>query len=191
MENARKPLENYSPSFEEENKPVKMKYDGASGLRDLLLHELKSMYFIEKVLIKAFPKMIKNACTFELIEAITMHLEDTKKQIIRIEDMFSTMEENPIFKRCEAIECILQEMDDVVEVTKFGIVRDAGIVLALQKIEHYEMATYSILATYAENLEEETIQLLLEESLNEEKIAELRLVKIATSIQFYNEKPNL
>ena len=190
MENARKPLENDSPGFENEIKPVKIKYDGASGLRDLLLHELKSMYYIEKVLVKAFPKMIKNACTFELIEAITIHVEDTKKQIIRIEDTFSTMEEAPILQRCEAIECILQEMDDVVEVTKFGIVRDAGIILALQKIEHYEIATYSILATYAENLKEETIQLLLEESLNEEKIAELRLAKIATSIQFYNENPN-
>jgi ferritin-like metal-binding protein YciE len=186
MENARKPIENDTPSFEEENKPVKIKYDGASGLRDLLLQELKSMYYTEKVLIKAFPKMIKNACTFELIEAITMHVEDTKKQIIRIEDTFSTMEENPILKRCEAIECILQEMDDIVEVTKFGIVRDAGIVLALQKIEHYEMASYSILATYAKNLKEENIQLLLEQSLNEEKTAELRLAKIATSIKFYN-----
>jgi ferritin-like metal-binding protein YciE len=135
--------------------------------------------------------MIKNACTFELIEAITMHLEDTKKQIIRIEDTFSTMEENPILHRCEAIECMLQEIDDIVEVTKFGMVRDAGIVLALQKIEHYKMATYSILSTYAENLEEETVQLLLEQSLNEEKIAELRLAKIATSIKFYNEKPKL
>jgi ferritin-like metal-binding protein YciE len=191
MENARKPIENDNPSFENENKPIKIKYDGASGLRDLLLHELKSMYFIEKVLIKAFPKMIKNACTFELIEAITMHLEDTKKQIIRIEDTFSTMEENPILHRCEAIECMLQEIDDIVEVTKFGMVRDAGIVLALQKIEHYKMATYSILSTYAENLEEETVQLLLEQSLNEEKIAELRLAKIATSIKFYNEKPKL
>ena len=191
MENARKPIENDNPSFENENKPIKIKYDGASGLRDLLLHELKSMYFIENVLIKAFPKMIKNACTFELIEAITMHLEDTKKQIIRIEDTFSTMEENPILHRCEAIECMLQEIDDIVEVTKFGMVRDAGIVLALQKIEHYKMATYSILSTYAENLEEETVQLLLEQSLNEEKIAELRLAKIATSIKFYNEKPKL
>jgi ferritin-like metal-binding protein YciE len=63
-------------------------------------------------------------------------------------------------------------------------------VLALQKIEHYEIAAYSILAIYAENLKEETTQLLLEESLNEEKIAELRLAKIATSIQFYNENPN-
>ena len=190
MENARKPIENDNPNFENEIKPVKIKYDGASGLRDLLLHELKSMYYTEKVLVKAFPKMIKNACTYELIEAITIHLEDTKKQIIRIEDTFTTMEERPILQRCEAIEWMLKEIDDIVEVTKFGTVRDAGIVLALHKIEHFEISTYSILATYAENLKEETIQHLLEESLNEEKIAELRLSKIATSIQFYNENPN-
>lgn len=190
MENARKSIENDNPNFENEIKPVKIKYDGASGLRDLLLHELKSMYYTEKVLVKAFPKMIKNACTYELIEAITIHLEDTKKQIIRIEDTFTTMEERPILQHCEAIEWMLKEIDDIVEVTKFGTVRDAGIVLALHKIEHFEISTYSILATYAENLKEETIQHLLEESLNEEKIAELRLSKIATSIQFYNENPN-
>lgn len=187
MENARKPIENYNPSSANEIKPVRIKYDGATGLRDLLLHEIKSMYYVEKSLIKAFPKMIKHACNYELIEAITIHSEDTKKQIIRLEDTFVTLEEPPILQRSEAIECMLQEIDDFVEVTKFGMVRDAGIVLALHKIEHYEIATYSILSTYAENLKATNIQFLMEESLNEEKIAEMRLAKIAQTIQFYNE----
>jgi ferritin-like metal-binding protein YciE len=68
------------------------------------------------------------------------------------------------------------------------MIRDAGIVLALHKIEHYEIATYSILSTYAENLKEESIKFLMDESLNEEKIAEMRLAKIAQTIQFYDEE---
>ena len=191
MENARKPNENYNPSFENEIKPVRIKYDGATGLRDLLLDELKSMYYIEKMLIKSFPKMIKHACNYELIEAITIHAEDTKKQIVRLEETFLTLEEPAILNRSEAIECMLQEIDDIVEVTKFGMVRDAGIILALHKIEHYEIATYSILSTYAENLKAENIQILMQESLNEEKIAEMRLAKIANTIQFYaDENPS-
>lgn len=187
MENARKFNENHHTASENDPRPVRHKFDGAPGLRDLLVHELRSMYFIEKVLVKAFPKMIKNACTYELIEAITIHLEDTKKQIIRIEDTFVALHENPILERCKAIECMLDDIDDIVEVTKFGIVRDAGIVLALHRIEHFEIATYSILATYAENLKEDGIHNLLAESLNEEKIAELRLAKIAQTIQFYDD----
>jgi len=188
MENARKSPENLNPISENEVKPIKTKFDGAHGLRDLVLNELKSMYYIEKVLIKAFPKMIKNACTYELIEAITLHQEATKKQIIRIEDTFSSLNEAPLLQRCEAIESMLQDIDDIVEATKFGSVRDAGIVLALHKIEHYEISTYTILSTYAENLKEFGILDLLLESLNEEKVAEMRLVKIANTIQFYGEE---
>lgn len=191
MENARKPTENFNPSYESEIKPVRIKYDGATGLLDLMVHELKSMYYIEKMLIKSFPKMIKHACNYELIEAITIHLEDTKKQIIRIEDTFLTLEEPVILHRSEAIESMLQEIDDIVDVTKFGMVRDAGIVLALHKIEHYEIATYTILSTYAENLKAENIKILMDESLNEEKVAEMRLAKIAHTIQFYEAETPL
>lgn len=188
MENARKNPENYHPISENEIKPIRAKFDGAPGLRDLVLNELKSMYYIEKILIKAFPKMIKNSCNYELIEAITLHQQATKKQVIRIEDTFTSLKEVPLLQRCEAIESMLREIDDIVEVTKFGAVRDAGIVLALHKIEHYEIAIYSILATYAENLKEFDILDLLSESLNEEKVAEMRLAKIACTIQFYAEE---
>ncbi len=187
MENARQPAVHPS-AVETEIKSIKPKFDGAAGLLDLLIKELKSIYYIEKLLLKAFPKMIKNSCTFELIEAITIHQDATKKQIIRIEDAFVTLKQDPLLQRCIAIESLIQEIDDIVETTKFGIVRDAGIILALNKIEHYEIGSYTILATYAENLKETAIMELLAESLNEEKVAELRLAKIAQSIQFYDEK---
>ena len=187
MENARQPADN--PNYPESDvKPIKPKFDGAPGLLDLMVNELKTMYYIEKLLLKAFPKMIKHSCTYELIEAITIHQEATKKQVIRIEDTFISLKENPILQRCEAIEYLIQEIDDIVEATKFGVVRDAGIVLALSKIEHYEIGAYTILATYAETLKEISIMEILLESLNEEKVAELRLVKIAQAIQFYDEK---
>ncbi|NHM07020.1 DUF892 family protein [Flavobacterium sp. CYK-4] len=185
MENAKKNSENLAPQ-EHEIRAGKPKYDGPEGLRDLLLHELKSMYYVEKLLVKSFPKMIKHACNYELIEAITLHSADTKKQIIRIEDTFSALEHRPIFDRNKAVECLLDEIDEIVELTKFGIVRDAGIILALHKIEHYEVATYTILSTYAENLKNYSIQALMEASLNEEKVAQMRLAKIAQTIQFYD-----
>ncbi|WP_298225160.1 DUF892 family protein [Flavobacterium sp.] len=186
MENARKPLEHYDAGSDNDNKPVRIKFDGPTGLRDLLVQELKSMYYVEKAMLKAFPKMIKHACNYELIEAITIHLADTKKQVIRLEDTFMFLEEPPILYRSQAIECMLQEIDDIVELTKFGLVRDAGIILALHKIEHYEIATYTILSIYAETLKVYDIQILMAESLNEEKVAQMRLAKIAQTIQFHN-----
>ncbi len=187
MENARKPTENEPASFENELRFIKPKFDGETGLRDLLLKELKSMYYVEKVVSKAFPKLIKNACNYELIEAISIHQEDTKNQISRIEIAFDSLHEIATFERCEAIEFMIAELDTIIDATKFGMIRDAGMILSLHKIEHYEIASYSILTVYAENLKENGLLELLEKSLNEEKIAQMRLAKIASTIQFYSE----
>jgi len=191
MENARKPTEKFTPTFENEIKYIKPKHNGTLGFRDILLMELRTIYYTEKVLSKAFPKIIKNACSYELIEAITIHQEDTKNQIIRIEDIFAALNENPILQRCQAIDCLLQEIDDMVELTKFGSIRDAGIVLSLHKIEYYEIASYSILNSYAENLQEEHCAELLFKSLNEEKVAQMRLAKIASVVPFNGDREHL
>ncbi len=187
MENARKNPESSSEENTAHLRPSKNRFDGATGLRELMLLELQALYFTEKMLVKAFPKIIKNACTFELIETISQHADTTKKQIIRIEDSFEELTEKPIMQRCEAIENMLDEIEQIMDATKFGIVRDAGIVLSLHKIEHYEIAAYSILETYAENLREEQIQQWIHLSLNEEKIAQMKLAKIATTLRFYRE----
>jgi len=187
MENAHKFPEQHSEENTPNLKQPKNRFDGATGLRELMLLELQALYFTEKMLVKAFPKMIKNACSFDLIETISQHAEVTKKQIIRIEDTFEQLTEKPIMQRCEAIETMLDEIEQIIEATKFGIVRDAGIVLSLHKIEHYEIAAYSILETYAENLREEQIQQWIHLSLNEEKIAQMRLSKIATTLRYYHE----
>ncbi|WP_166426913.1 YciE/YciF ferroxidase family protein [Flavobacterium psychrotolerans] len=184
MDNDKKPNENYNSITDNDTKPIRNKFDGTSGLFELLVNELKTMYYIEKALLKAFPKMIKNSCAFELIEAITIHFEETKLHVIRLGEAFSNLDEDPFLQKSETIDCLLQDVDAMIEDTKFGTVRDAGIILSLYKIGHYELATYGILSIYAELLEEKTIFNLLAESLNEEKITELRLMKIANSIRF-------
>lgn len=184
MDTARKRLENIEVNFENV-RPTRNRFDGRSGFREFFLNELKSLYYVEKALLKAFPKLIKNSCSFELIEAITIHQEETKLQSLRLEDDFLNRNENPVLERCQAIEALLDNIDSIIEDTKFGMVRDAGIVLGLLQIEHYEIATYTTLITFAENLQENEIAQWLFQALNEEKIAELRLAKIANTIRFY------
>ena len=184
MDAARKNLENIEVNFENV-KPSKHKYDGESGLRELLSHELKSLYFAEKSLLKVFPKLIKNSCSLELIEAITLHQDETRLQVKRLEDVFAVLGEGPHLERCLIIESLLESIDANIEDTKFGTVRDAGIVLGLHQIEHFEIATYTILSAYAENLREFQAAQFLSDSANEEKIAQMRLAKIADTIRFY------
>ena len=185
MENARKSDENFPKKREDEIKSIKPKFQGEAGLRDLFLQELKSMYYVEKVVAKSFPKIIKNSCNFELIEAIYIHQEDTQKQVLRIEESFDLLHEKNMLAPCIAIDAMVSELDEMIEITKFGMIRDAGIILALHKIEHYEIASYSILTVYAENLKETELLELFEKSLNEEKVAQMRLAKIANTIHFY------
>ena len=184
MDSFRKPSANKRRGDENEIKTIRLKFDGIVGLREVILKELQSLYYVEKALLKAFPKMIKNAYSFELIEAITIHFEETKQQVIRIEDSFLALNTNPTLQRCQAIEQLIQDVESTIENTKFGTIRDAGILLSLQKIEHYEIAAYSILSTYAESSNENAIAELLAISLNEEKVTELRLEKISNSIRF-------
>lgn len=188
MDIARKPFEEDFSTSENDIKIIKPKFDGVSGLRDLVLNELKSLYYVEKAILKTLPKVIKNACAYELIEATTIQQDKIKMQIARIEDSFLILNENPILQQSQAIDFLLQDIDSIIEETKFGVVRDAGIVLALQKIAHYEKATYSILAIYSENLHQNKIYDLLFASLNEEKITEMRLAKIANTIRFHSDE---
>lgn len=163
----------------------KNRFDGTTGLRELMLLELQGLYFSEKLWVKAFPKIIKNASSFDLIETISQHAEATKKQIIRLEDIFEEFREKPLMQRSLAMEYLLEDIEQMIDATKFGIVRDAGIVLSLHKLEHWEIGVYSTLEIYAENLQLDNIQQWIQDSLNEEKVAQMRLAKIATSLRYY------
>ena len=185
MENAKKSEENFPKKKGSEIQAVKPKLDGEAGLREIMLQELRSMYYVEKVVSKSFPKIIKNACNYELIEAIYLHQQDTQKQVLRLEESFELLNEKVLLAHSNAIDAMIAELDAMIENTKFGMIRDAGIILTLHKMEHYEIASYSILTLYAENLRENMIFEHLDKSLNEEKVAQMRLAKIASTIKFY------
>lgn len=151
---------------------VKPKTTAAEGLRDLFIDELKDIYWAEKALVKALPKMVKNATTGNLIIAIEKHHEETKNHVSRLEEVFSLIGEKAVAKKCDAMDGLLKEGESILEDTEPGAVRDAGIILASQKIEHYEIATYGTLVAYAGTLGEIKAAELLKETLEEEKNAD-------------------
>jgi ferritin-like metal-binding protein YciE len=160
-------------------KPLKRKPDASKALRDLFIDELKDIYWAENALTKALPKMIKNATSSELSEALNGHLEVTKEQVTRLQKVFSSLNEKVMSKKCEAMTGLIKEADEIMKETEKGPVRDAGIILAGQKVEHYEIATYGTLASFAKILEEREAENLLRETLDEEKEADERLSEIA------------
>jgi len=163
-------------------KGLKAKSNAAQGLRDLFVDELKDIYWAEKALTKAIPKMIKNATDENLREALTGHLEETKQHVTRLEEVFSSIDEKAVAKKCEAMAGLIKEAEEIMEATEHGVVRDAGIILAGQKVEHYEIATYGTLFSFANILGEDEAAALLEETLEEEKAADKKLSEISDSI---------
>jgi len=154
----------------------------AQGLRDLFENELKDIYWAEKELTNAIPKMIKNATSEELIEALTSHLKETKNQVDRLQQVFESVNVKAQEKKCEAMAGLVKEAIEIMESTAKGAVRDAGIISAGQKVEHYEIATYGTLASFARILGEDEAASLLEETLNEEKAADEKLSEISDVI---------
>jgi len=156
--------------------------DVAQGLRDLLGNELKDILWAEKALTKGIPKMIKNATSEELITALENHLDETTNHVTRLEEIFASLDMKVVSKKCDAMEGLLKEANSIMEDTEKGVVRDAGIILAAQKVEHYEIATYGTLLAFATALGENEAADLLEETLNEEKGADETLSEIAMDI---------
>ncbi len=153
----------------------------AQGLRDLFEDELKDIYWAEKALTKAIPKMIKNATSQGLIDALEDHLEVTKGHVERCEQAFEILGKAARAKKCEAMEGLTKEAEEIMSNTEEGMVRDAGIISAAQKVEHYEIASYGTLCAFAKTLGENEIADLLEQTLNEEKEADQTLTSIAES----------
>jgi ferritin-like metal-binding protein YciE len=151
-----------------------------SGLEEFFLQELKDIYGAEKQLTKAIPKMQKAATTQELKEALEEHLEITKEQIARLEEVFELMDVKPQSKKCEAMEGITKEGESVIEETETGsMTRDAAIIMAAQKVEHYEIATYGGLVQLAKTIGRDEVAEILAQTLEEEKEADQLLSEIA------------
>jgi ferritin-like metal-binding protein YciE len=142
------------------------------------------MYWAEKALTKAIPKMIEKASSRELINALNEHLDVTEDQIEKLEEVFSLLGEKASGKKCPAMEGLVKEANEIIREMEKGSVRDAGIICAAQKVEHYEIATYGCLSTYAQILDEMEAVDILEEILQEEKDADVTLTQIAQSINW-------
>ena len=153
----------------------------SSQLMKLFEDELKDLYWAEKAITKAIPKMIKNATSRELTDALTSHLAETETQITRLEHVFESIDKKAVAKKCEAMEGLIKEAGELMESCEEGAMRDAGIISAGQKVEHYEIASYGTLRQFAETLGLTEAVSLLEATLNEEKAADEKLTEVAVS----------
>src|SRR5664279_6432561 len=162
-------------------KPKKTEDVGKDSMLLEFFHgEIKDIYWAEKHLLKAIPKMSKAATAPELKEAFTNHLEETRGHVERLEQVFELLEEKAQAKKCEAMDGITKEGDSIVEETEAGTsTRDVGLILAGQKVEHYEISTYGGLAQLARNLGRDDVADLLEQTLAEEKEADKLLTAVA------------
>ncbi|MBC7888872.1 MAG: ferritin-like domain-containing protein [Ferruginibacter sp.] len=163
-----------------ETGPVKKAAD--SMLADFFKDELKDIYWAEKHLVKTLPKMQKAASAQTLKAAFTGHLEITKSHVTRLEKVFELLNLKPQAKKCEAMMGITKEGEGIIAETEKGTAtRDVGLILAAQKVEHYEIATYGGLAQLASTLGNKDIADILQSILFEEKEADMHLTGIAVN----------
>ncbi len=146
---------------------------------DLLLHGLKDIYYAEHQITKALPTMIEQATNRDLSKGLTDHLEETKKQIGRLEQAFKLMGQDPKAVKCPAIDGLIDEANDTAGETEDKSVLDAALVGAAQAVEHYEMARYGTLIAWADELGRDDVVRLLTTNFNEEKAADKKLSTIA------------
>lgn len=150
------------------------------ALKELFIDGIKDLYWAENHLLKVLPKMQKSATSAELAGAIGKHLDETRGQVARLEQIFTLLDEKAQAKKCDAMEGLAKEGESILESTEAGTAtRDVGIILASQKVEHYEIASYGGLAQLATTLGLSEVSALLVQTLEEEKEADLTLSKIA------------
>jgi len=149
-----------------------------SSLQDLLVDQLKDLYSAENQLIKALPKMAKNAATPALKETIENHLQETREQADRLQRIAGILNCKVSGKKCKAMEGLIEEGKEVLDADGEEAILDAAMVAAAQRVEHYEIAAYGSARTMAELLGLQEIVSLLQESLNEEKAADEKLTHV-------------
>jgi ferritin-like metal-binding protein YciE len=153
---------------------------GNSQLEKFFSDSLKDIYWAEKSLTKALGKMQKATTTTELQSAIKNHITQTEEHVSRLEQVFAMLEKKPQAKKCEAMEGLIKEGESIVEETEDGsMTRDVGIIMAAQKVEHYEIATYGSLVQLANTMGQSDIAELLQQTLDEEKETDAMLTQIA------------
>jgi ferritin-like metal-binding protein YciE len=149
------------------------------NLTDVLHHELKDLYSAETQLIEALPAMAKAATTKSLRDAFEMHLEETREQLRRLEEVSDILSMGITGETCEAMEGLIQEGEELIEDNDPSDALDAALIAAAQRIEHYEIAAYGSASTFAAQLGHDKAERLLRKTLDEEKAADEKLNKIA------------
>jgi ferritin-like metal-binding protein YciE len=152
------------------------------SLQDLYIHELKDLFSAETQLLKALPKMAKAATNPELVKAFQTHLAETEEHAKRLEKILQSHEETTKGPKCKGMEGLIAEGADMIEEDAEDEVRDAGLIAAAQRVEHYEIAGYGTARTYAELLGDDKGAELLNETLDEESAADEKLSALASSI---------
>jgi ferritin-like metal-binding protein YciE len=150
-----------------------------NDLNDLLIDQLKDLYNAEGQLTKALPKMAKAAKNPELKQAFQKHLEQTQEHVNRLERVFEVLGETARGKTCQAMKGLIEEGKEIIEEDADPDVRDAGLIAAAQRVEHYEIAGYGTVRTYAQTLGHEEAASLLQQTLDEEGETDKLLTKIA------------
>ena len=152
------------------------------SLQELLVDKLKDLYSAENQILKALPKMAKAATSKELKKGFEEHLQQTKGHVERLEKIFKELEENPKGKKCKGMEGLINEGKELMEEDLEPEVLDAGLIAAAQHVEHYEMAGYGCVRTYAQLLGQDRIAQTLQKTLDEEKQTDAKLTSLAEAI---------
>ena len=151
-------------------------------LKDLYIQELKDLYSAEKQIIEALPKMVKAASDEQLATGFEEHFEQTKEHVARLEKILTSHDESTRGPKCEGMEGVLKEGDEMIKEDAEEEVRDAGLIAAAQRVEHYEMAGYGCARTYAELLGDPDGAQLLQTTLTEESDTDKKLTQLAKSV---------
>jgi ferritin-like metal-binding protein YciE len=157
------------------------------ALRDLYVEELKDLYSAEKQLVRALPKMAKNAADPSLKEAFENHLAETEGHVARLEQIFESLESSPRGKKCVGMEGLIEEANELLEEDAERDVVDAGLISKAQHVEHYEIAGYGTVRTWAEVLGEDQHVELLQQTLDEEKKADALLSQLSQGVNIEAE----
>jgi len=151
------------------------------NLRDLFEETLRDIYYAEKAILKALPKMAKKASSEDLSAAFEEHRQQTEGHVERLEQIFKMLDKAARGKKCEAIEGLTKEADEIIKEAETDTVRDAGMLAAAQAVEHYEISRYGTLKAWAEKLGMNDAAQLLDETLQEEKETDEKLTELAES----------
>lgn len=176
-------MEKQSAAKSNQIKTSQSKSSGSSPLlQKFFLDGLKDIYWAEKHLIKALTKMEKSATSDELKTAFREHRGQTEQHVTRLEQVFENLQQRAVGKKCEAMDGLTKEAESIIEETKEDtMTRDAALIMAAQKVEHYEIATYGGLVTLSKTLGNNEVADILYETLQEEKETDAKLTQIAES----------